>query len=277
MNTPADSASAEHHHHPHHPFEDDDDVMLFSDPLPENPCTLFQEWLDFARARANQPNWNTIQLATATPDGRPSVRAVLLKAYDPATGIITFYTNYRSRKATEMESNPQVAICMHWDLLERQVRVEGRVERAPAEVSDAYFASRRRESQIGAWASEQSQPLTGWEELLERVIHYGTRFGKDAVPRPPHWGGYCIVPHRFEFWHGLTGRIHERIAFERDPQQVKLPLPTAGAAVSPDTPTAASGKPTVLGGGAGAPAKAVVTGAGGADGGARWRVMWVNP
>jgi len=189
------------------------DECIFTEPLPTNPFSVLADWLDTARQHSGLTNWNTIMLGTVKPNGQPSVRAVLLKDYDPANGQIIFYTNYNSPKALEIEHNPRVALTMHWDGLERQVRVEGRAKRVEDEVSDAYFATRDRESQIGAWASDQSEILTGWEMMLERVIEYGTKFGDGPVTRPPHWGGYRVIPETIEFWHGREGRIHERVRY----------------------------------------------------------------
>ncbi len=206
------------------------DECVFTDPLPTDPCALLGQWLETGRRHSGQRNWNTMYLATAagadTGDGggsgnldrdiQPGVRAVLHKTYDSSTGFLTFYTNYQSSKALDIKANPRVSALIHWDELQRQIRIDGLAEMLPADESDAYFASRDRESQIGAWASEQSRPVDGWETLLERVVHYATRFGSGPVPRPPYWGGYRIIPHRFEFWHGRGGRIHERLEFVRD-------------------------------------------------------------
>jgi pyridoxamine 5'-phosphate oxidase len=182
-----------------------------------NPVPRLQRWLAHAEAASGQQDWHTMMLATADDTGRPSVRAVLLKSFHPASGAIVFYTNYHSRKARELEANPRVALAMYWERLDRQIRVEGRVERIPAETSDAYFASRPRDHQIGAWASDQSAPLEDWTVLLQRVLEAGQRFGTGPVPRPPHWGGYQVLPERVEFWLGGAGRIHQRVCHERDP------------------------------------------------------------
>jgi len=185
------------------------------EPSVNDPCRLLGEWLEHARAHAGQPNWNVIMLATVDERGRPSVRPVLNKHYDPATGGITFFTNYASRKAREMDAHPDVSIVMHWDHLDRQVRMEGRVSRTSDEVSDEYFSSRRRESQLGAWASRQSEPLDSYETLMKRVIQKGIEFADEPVPRPPDWGGYELIPGAIEFWIGHESRVHQRVRFKR--------------------------------------------------------------
>lgn len=186
------------------------------DPIPADPGALLAQWLENARRHSGQPNWNVMALATVGADGRPSVRPVLHKFYDPATARLTFFTNYESRKGREIDANANVALSLHWDALERVVRVEGRAERVPAGVSDAYFASRPRESQIGAWASAQSEPFDDWATLVKRVKEATARFGDGSIPRPPDWGGYAVAPERIEFWLGRLGRIHERLLYERD-------------------------------------------------------------
>lgn len=152
-------------------------------------------------------------LATATPDGRPSCRIVLLHEVDEK-GVV-FHTNYEGRKARELEQNPFAAICIYWPWLEEQVRIEGQVARVPPGESDRYFASRPRGSQIGAWASQQSQPLDSRETLVARVREFEERFDGQAVPRPDHWGGYRLTPYRFEFWTAREFRLHDREVFER--------------------------------------------------------------
>ena len=190
--------------------------LLFNEGLPDNPLPLLAEWFDYAKQNTTKPNWNAFMLATTSTTNQPSVRAVLMKYFNQQTGEITFYTNYHSRKATEISANPKIALVFHWDDLERQIRIEGTTEKAPPETSDAYFQTRDRESQIGAWASPQSSELTGWEQLLEKVMHYAMKFpANQPVPRPPHWGGYIITPQKIELWHGRTGRIHERIRFKK--------------------------------------------------------------
>lgn len=156
---------------------------------------------------------STIVLATADRAGRPSARMVLLRGMDP--GGVLFYTNYGSRKALDLETNPQAALCGFWFWLKQQVRVEGHVVRATDAESDAYFASRPRGSQLGAWASRQSSPIASRAELEERLRQTAARFEGGDVPRPPFWGGYRLVPDRFEFWEEGASRLHDRIVFER--------------------------------------------------------------
>jgi pyridoxamine 5'-phosphate oxidase len=179
----------------------------------ENPIALFESWL--AEARRSEPNDpEAVCLATATPEGRPSARMVLLKGVD-ARGFV-FYTNLESRKGRELAANPHAALCFHWKSLERSVRVEGPVERVSDAEADAYFASRTRGSRIGAWASAQSRPLEGRWALEKRVAEHTLRFGLGEVPRPPFWSGFRVLPERIEFWRGMPFRLHERRLFRRD-------------------------------------------------------------
>lgn len=163
----------------------------------------------FTRAGSNAPfDHVAVTLATASPDALPSARIVLLRGAD-AIGLV-FFTNYESRKAVELEANPRAAICCYWPWLDEQVRVEGRVERVTAAESDEYFASRERGSQLGAWASEQSRRVDSRAELEEKYRETDARFEGQSVPRPPHWGGYRLVPDRIEFWRAGTYRLHDR-------------------------------------------------------------------
>jgi pyridoxamine 5'-phosphate oxidase len=155
-----------------------------------------------------------VTLATANPSGRPSARIVLLRGVDDR-GFV-FYTNYQSRKGTELQANPFAALCCYWPWIDEQVRVEGRVERVSDSESDEYFAGRPRGSQIGAWASDQSRVLSDRATLEARYESLQTEFGEAAVPRPRHWGGYRITPDRIEFWKAGTYRLHQRHVYVRD-------------------------------------------------------------
>lgn len=179
----------------------------------EDPIATFEAWL--AEATASEPNdANAVCLATATPEGLPSARMVLLKGVD-ARGFV-FYTNLESRKGTELEANPNAALCFHWKSLHRSVRVEGAVEPVSAEEADAYFASRARTSRLGAWASKQSRPLESRFALEKAVAEYGLKYAVGEIPRPPHWSGFRIVPRRMELWRDMPFRLHERKVFHRD-------------------------------------------------------------
>lgn len=178
----------------------------------DDPLMRFSRWMDEAR-RSGTPEPTATALATVL-DGRPSVRMVLLKAWD-ASGLV-FSTSYISRKAREIEATPYVALTLFWHRLDRQLRAEGRVERTSAELSDAIFAARPRGSQLAAWASTQSAPIDSRAELERRHAEMERRFENGDVPRPPFWGGYRLIPDRIEFWEGRPHRLHERQLFVRE-------------------------------------------------------------
>lgn len=180
--------------------------------MADDPFALFDAW--FAEARASEINdSNAMALATVDATGQPSVRMVLLKGHGP--GGFVFYTNHESRKAQELGEGSKAALLFHWKSLRRQIRIEGPVSRVDAAESDAYFASRGRDSQLGAWASEQSRPLDTRETFEARFDDMRARFEGGPVPRPPHWGGYRVTPQRIEFWLDREHRLHERRVFTR--------------------------------------------------------------
>ncbi len=177
-----------------------------------DPVALFREWLaDAEKQEAYNPD--AVALATATAEGIPTVRMVLLKGVEE-NGFV-FYTNSESRKGHELAENPHASMCFYWKSLRRQVRIDGAVEKAGDEISDAYFATRSRASQIGAWASMQSRPLEGRFELEKRIAVQTTKFAVGAVPRPPFWEGYRLLPRRIEFWAEQKFRLHDRIVYDR--------------------------------------------------------------
>jgi pyridoxamine 5'-phosphate oxidase len=176
-----------------------------------DPLLQFGQWLQEA-IKAEVPEPNAMTLATVGSDLRPSTRVVLVKGYD--AGGIVFYTNYDSRKGRELAGNPYAALQFHWVELERVVRIEGRVEKASAAESDAYFASRPLDSRIGAWASPQSQVISGRSVLLANAAKYGAQFMLHP-PRPPHWGGYRLVPDEWQFWQGRKSRLHDRLRYSQ--------------------------------------------------------------
>ena len=186
---------------------------LLENELPEDPLDLLLNWYQ-AAVDSKEQDANAMSLSTLDLDGYPVSRVVLLR-YATKDGL-SFFTNYKSAKGLEIEKNPKGAVQFFWKSLERQVRVRGRIERLPAAESDAYFASRPRESQIGAWASPQSEVIVSRETIENSVAAYTAKFASEAtVPRPPHWGGYRILPVTFEFWQGRPSRLHDRMRASR--------------------------------------------------------------
>jgi len=182
--------------------------------MPTDPHQLFEAW--FAEAQASEPNDpNAVALATADASGRPSVRMVLLKGHDPRGFVI--YTNLDSRKGEELAANPRAALLFHWKSLRRQVRIEGPVEPVSDAEADAYFATRSRDSQLGAWASDQSRPLDSRATFEARFEQRRAEFDGRPVPRPPRWSGFRVVPERIEFWSDRAHRLHERRLFTPAP------------------------------------------------------------
>ena len=187
--------------------------MADSAPLVTDPFARFREWM--AEAEASEPSdANAMIVATATPDGRPSARAILLKGVDPR-GFV-FYTNKESRKSDELAANAHVALLFYWKSLARQIRIEGPVEHVTDAEADAYFDSRPRISRLGAWASIQSRPLDERATLERRLAAYEARYPGEDIPRPAYWSGYRVLPERFEFWQNMPFRLHDRTVYSRD-------------------------------------------------------------
>lgn len=196
------------------------------EPLPESPLAIFRQWFDEAQAAKDQPNPNAMTLATIDPDGRPSARIVLCKHFYEDPGCIVFFTNMQGRKGQAVQANPRAALVFHWDHADRQIRVEGPTTPSPEHESDAYFASRRWESRVGAWASDQSRPIESRGALLAKVDDVVDRFHVDVpaaergepvdIPRPPHWGGTRVWFERIELWCGSSSRVHDRAEWTRD-------------------------------------------------------------
>jgi pyridoxamine 5'-phosphate oxidase len=180
---------------------------------PTDPFLRFREW--FAEAEASEPSDpNAMIVATATPDGRPSTRTILLKGIDDR-GFV-FFTNKESRKSDELAANPHVALLFYWKSLGRQIRIEGPVEHVADTEADAYFATRPRISRLGAWASQQSRPLDARTTLERRLAEYEAKYPGEDIPRPPYWSGYRVLPERFEFWQNMPFRLHDRTVYARD-------------------------------------------------------------
>jgi pyridoxamine 5'-phosphate oxidase len=185
------------------------------DSLPGNPLVVASEWLAEAWTRRDSPNPNAMVLATSE-EGRPSARVVLCKDIEPTPGLVRFVSNYASRKGRELDDNPRASVVLHWDHQHRQVRIEGIVQRTSAADSDQYFASRQRASQLGAHASDQSEPIASKSALRAKLDAVITRFGSATVPRPPHWGGYVLWADTVELWTEGSARLHDRARWTRE-------------------------------------------------------------
>jgi pyridoxamine 5'-phosphate oxidase len=195
---------------------------LLPTPLPDDPMAVAAAWLDEATERALQPNPNALVITTVGRETQPTARVVLCKDFVADPGYLVFYTNYQSRKAREIAANSRVGALFHWDGLGRQVRIEGVAIRSPAEESDAYFASRPRGSQLGAWASDQSEPVASREALIEQLHERAAQLDvsvppgdADEISRPAHWGGFRLWASRVELWAEGASRIHDRASWER--------------------------------------------------------------
>ena len=188
-------------------------MYLTEENINKNPFKQFEIWFEEAK-KTGLKDPNAMNVASATKSGIPSSRMVLLKAYSEE-GFI-FYTNYTSRKSGEILDNPIVALNFFWDALERQIRIEGEIKKVEKEVSDAYFNSRSRLSQLGAHASNQSQIIENYEELTDKLNSFDEKYKDKDIPRPDHWGGFIVIPRTIEFWQGHDGRLHDRLKFEKE-------------------------------------------------------------
>ncbi len=200
-------------------FEEIPSDPSLADPLPASPLPLLARWLSEARKGSGQRNPDAMTVATVDAEGVPRARVVLCRGYDADTGEFAFYTNRHSAKGRELAARPVATAVFHWDAMARQARITGAVRFAADAVSDAYFSRRPRASQIAAWASDQSAPLSSREALLERLADSAARFGGaeegPPIPRPPHWGGYVLRAEHVELWVGSDGRAHDRAAWRR--------------------------------------------------------------
>jgi pyridoxamine 5'-phosphate oxidase len=193
--------------------------MTSTDPSTTDPFAWFQAWM--TEAEATEPcDPNAMTVVTVGPQGQPSARIVLLKGVDPR-GFV-FYTNTHSRKGGELGANPLTSLLFYWKSLGRQIRIEGRIEAVTVAEADSYFATRARISRLGAWASDQSRPLSDRADLESRLRHFDEKYPGEAIPRPPHWSGYRVLPDRFEFWQDMPYRLHDRTIFERSSDGVWL-------------------------------------------------------